>query len=448
MSRFAKVSWIDGMFLTPQHFQQLERSLFSSLQLRIGGERPACWGVIHLALNEAAVLQGRLELERCQAILPDGTTIDLPEKDPAPSVRRFELSAGSPGMKVYLSLPSPRARAPLITPETGRADVRLLEVTLEVPDEQVPTQLETLEIAVKNLRLHLEGESMDGFISLPIARVTRTREGMIQLDRDFIPPTVCVAGAPALVRLGQRVLARLISRARGLVETRFKGGVESLDPSGPDAVAFWYFQTLSQHLHPLAHVLEQRDTSPARLYEALLGLFGALSAYAGQIQPEVALGYQHSDPGPGFLALEEHLSELLRRLLPTRYELVPLLRREPYLVGRLHEELLRPGVHLFLSASGDMPPDERISRLPSACKLSDLAGIGRLVRTAVGGLRMRAIARPPSQIPTRADAVYFQLLLEGPEWDAIKSTGGLALYVPSWLPGLTFELMGLKPTEG
>src|SRR5688572_5115595 len=133
MSLFSRVSWKDGMFLLPQHFQQADRALEADLRLKLDAVHPLGWGVLSLQLNEAAVAQGRLELTRCQAILPDGLVVDVPEADAAPAPRLFQLPTAGRNLEVFLTVPLQRPRAAAISAEP-RADVRYVERVQEVPD--------------------------------------------------------------------------------------------------------------------------------------------------------------------------------------------------------------------------------------------------------------------------------------------------------------------------
>lgn len=447
MSRVARVSWKDGMFLAPHHFQQLERQLNADLQLRLAGENPDAWGVLHCELSETAVVQGRLEILRLQAILPDGTPINIPEADAPPVARRIPLNSTGNEILVFLGLPLARPKAPLITTDLARGDVRFREQIFEVGDDGNPTEMEVIEVGVKNLRIVFAGELMEGLVILPLARIRRTAESTLALDQEFIPPCLRLQGAPALVRLSQGIAGRVLARARSLAATRFPQGLEYLDPSGPDAVAFWFFHALNQHAGLLLHLLEQPSTTPSRLFELLLQLYSALSSFSGKVDPGPSSLYRHADPGPAFVEIDRRLQALLTQLFPTRYEAVPLTKRDAFWVGRLSPQWTRPGTQLFLMVTGDMPAEELVSRLPAACKIADPETIGALVRTAVGGVRIRPVMRPPAPIPVRRDAAYFQILTDAREWEGVRGTGMLALYLPSWLPGLNLELVGLTGTE-
>ncbi len=94
MSQSSKVSWKDGMFLLPQHFQQAERHMETALQKLVLGSQPLGFGVLELSINEQAMGEGRIELLSCRAIWPDGTSFDAPQLD-APHPRSHS-PAGRP----------------------------------------------------------------------------------------------------------------------------------------------------------------------------------------------------------------------------------------------------------------------------------------------------------------------------------------------------------------
>ena len=138
MSQFSKVAWKDGMFLLPQHFQQAERSLEASLRTQIMGPRPLGWGVLELAINETAIREGRVEIERCRAIMPDGTPVEIPGADPAPPSATLRGDASGQAVQVYLTLPARRARTPLVAASSERAEIRFVERRWKSPTILTP----------------------------------------------------------------------------------------------------------------------------------------------------------------------------------------------------------------------------------------------------------------------------------------------------------------------
>ena len=59
MSR-KRVIWSEGLFLRPQHFQQLERSVEMLVDSRAAGMFAPGWGLSSLRLDDEALKIGRL----------------------------------------------------------------------------------------------------------------------------------------------------------------------------------------------------------------------------------------------------------------------------------------------------------------------------------------------------------------------------------------------------
>ena len=76
-----KVVWSEGMLLQPQHLQQHDRYWQSQLENRVAALRPYSWGFASLTIDEHQLALGKLALQSCTAVLPDGTPFTLPADD-------------------------------------------------------------------------------------------------------------------------------------------------------------------------------------------------------------------------------------------------------------------------------------------------------------------------------------------------------------------------------
>lgn len=443
MSLYNRVSWKDGMFLLPQHFQQAERSVEATMQLRLHGASPLAWGVVQLELNESAVGQGRVELQRLQAVMPDGMAIDIPDQDAAPPSRLFQLPASAQSLDVYLAVPARRPRAAVVTTETTRADVRFVEQIVEVPDDLDPSRTQQIEVATKNLRFMFSTEPLDGMVVLKVAEIYRTTSGLPALRKDYIPPSLRVNTVPALDKVARDLLGMITARARSLTEQRRSYSSDHLDFDPSQVLSFWFLHTLNQHAPVIQHLLDTPGTHPAVLYSELLRLGGALCTFALRTSSDLPT-YRHDGLADCFGGMDRLLREIVGKLFQTRYEIIPLIRKDAFWIGHVADAELRATGMFVLAATGDLAPGEVVNKLPNACKIAEIDGIERIVRLAVGGVRIQHMPRPPSSIPIRNDAVYFRILTEGPDWDFIKASGHLAMYVPTWLPGVRLELIGVR----
>ena len=445
MSQYSKVAWKDGMFLLPQHFQQAERSLETALRIQVLAPRPLSWGVLELVINEAAITEGRFELERCRAVLPDATAIDLPTADPAPAAAALRVSAGERVVEVFLTLPARRARMPLVTTSTERTEIRFIERPLEVADDEDPEQIQTIDIAVKNLRLGLGGAALEGTVALKLAEVERSAEGVWTLRRDYIPPCPILGAAPRLVQRTGELVARVSAKVEELSLKRQQAG-EALIFDASTLTQFFLLHTLNLHLPVLRHLIGIPGTHPAHLYEELLRLGGGLLIFT-PFAPRDFPAYQHDAIGSCYSALLTRLYDLLGIVVRERYTVVRLTQTQNAWDGRIDDPQLLERGEFYLVATGDLPRKE-FDRLPGACKVAESQHVERLVLTANPGLRLEPVPRPREPIPVRKDATYYRLHSEGPLWDEIRRSGQIGLFIPRAPDGLHLELVVLRDAVG
>ena len=107
MFRYPKsVSWVDGVFLRPHHFQQMQREAAaaraSDRALALGHD----YGVVEMETDDAALEQFSFSLLRLKAILPGGAEIDLPGNAQADALDLMpEVNRGASSVTVYAAVP-------------------------------------------------------------------------------------------------------------------------------------------------------------------------------------------------------------------------------------------------------------------------------------------------------------------------------------------------------
>lgn len=444
MSPYSKVAWRDGMFLLPQHFQQAERSLEATLRTQLMAPRPLGWGVLELSINESAIREGRVELERCRAVLPDGTAVDIPDVDMAPAAAPLRFGADERRVEVFLCLPTRRARLPVFTANAERAEIRFVLRPLEVADDENPDRAETIDVAVKNLRLGIGGVH-EGTVALKLAEVKRTEEGILALCRDYVPPSPLLQAAPGLIGRVKELIARIAAKVEELTLRREQEG-EALVFDSAMLIKFWLLHTLNQYLPVLRHLVNLPGVHPAELYAELVRLGGALLIFTPGARPDFP-AYQHEAIGSCYGTLLSRLTELLFIVVRERYAAIRLIRTQNAWDGRIDETALLETGEFYLVATGDLPRKE-FERLPGACKIADSQRVESLVLTANPGLRMEPVPRPREPIPVRKDASYYRIYSEGPLWDEIRRSGQIGLFIPRAPDGLHLELVVLRDAIG
>src|SRR5208282_5935052 len=123
-----------------------------------------------------------------RGILPDGLSFSFPDSDAAPAGRPIAeyFAPTQDAMDVYLAIPEHHPQSMNFS-SAGLADAsggiatRYGVESIEINDESSSNEQKTIQIGRKNFRLLLEGQNMEGFTTLRIARINR-KEGSFALD--------------------------------------------------------------------------------------------------------------------------------------------------------------------------------------------------------------------------------------------------------------------------
>jgi type VI secretion system protein ImpJ len=209
-----------------------------------------------------------------------------------------------------------------------------------------------------------------------------------------------------------------------------------------DVANFWLLYSVNSSLPRFQHLYAARTAHPAAAYAAMTDLAGALMTFATFAQSSDIPEYQHANPSDCFGQLSTLLRRLLESAVPTNYVSLPLRQTEASLYATaLDEDRYLAAPHVFLAISAAAKPDELIRQVPRLLKVSSADRIDSLIRRALPGVQLRYVPDPPSSIPLKLKYRYFALERSGEDWDAIRLSRHLAVYVPAELPDPEMELV-------
>jgi type VI secretion system protein ImpJ len=311
-----------------------------------------------------------------------------------------------------------------------------------VRDETTGLTERPIQVAPPSLRLIVEGESLEGYTTLPIARLERASSGEIGLDRSYVPPLLDVAASEWLLSLGRRLVERLSARSAALSGSRRQRNQDLADFSVADVGSFWLLYTINTHLPIIRHLQEVRRGHPAPLWEAMLALVGALSAFASQADARTLPTYDHLRLGDGFAELERRLYALLDGAVVDSAVSLPLKAVRPTLHAvALDQPQWLEAPQWFLAVSAPLRQQELIPKVLQGCKVGSADVVDTLIRQALPGIELAHVSAPPPAVPVKLDFQYFAIRKAGAAWDAIARARNLAAYVPAELVDARFELV-------
>jgi len=114
-------------------------------------------------------------------------------------------------------------------------------------------------------------------------------------------------------------------------------------------------------------------------------------------------------------------------------------------VAALDHERYLAAPQMFIAFTPEGRPADVAARIPQLLKVSAAGQLDHLVRQALPGVQLTYVPTPPTAIPIRTNAIYYQLTRSGSEWDAILRARNVAAHVPSELGDPQLELVIMLP---
>jgi type VI secretion system protein ImpJ len=442
MPPLSPVLWSKGTLLAPQHLQAQDRFLEAALAFQLGALAFCPWGFSRVTVDREALAGGTLVVSAVAGRFPDGLLVDAPAGDPPPAPTSL-AGAWRPDQRTlvaYLAVPEYRPGGRNLAAAGDGASARWRADETLQRDESTGLAERPVQVARANLRLLLEGESLEGYAILPVARLVRSAAGEVTLDATFVPPLLDVAGSDVLQALARRLVERVGARGAALAGTRRQRNQGLADFSVSDVASFWLLYTVNTHLPVLRHLAEVRRGHPSALWEAMVALTGALSTFAPTPPPLPA--YDHLRLGERFAALEARLLELLDTTVPESAVAVPLRPVRPGVQAvAVEQERWLAAPQWLLAVSAPLRPAELVAKVVQGCKVGANDVVDALFRQALAGLELVHVPEPPAAVPVKLDFQYFALRREGEAWDAVARGRTLAVHAPAELQQARFELV-------
>jgi type VI secretion system protein ImpJ len=450
MRQMQPVLWTKGVLLSPQHLQAQDRFFEDQLHFQLAALSNCPWGFHRLELDREALAGGSVAVSRASGIFPDGLPFDFPDADHAPGPKPMAgcWEPDQQTLDIYLAVPEHRTGEPNVSAAQKDRNTRYLAEVVMRRDENTGLAEKPIQVARKNLRLLVEGETLDGYSVLRIARVRRSVAGDYQFDAAFVPPLIDITASDQLLAIARRLVEILSAKSSALSGTRRQKNQNLAEFSISDVGSFWLLYTINTHMPQVRHLFETRRGHPSQLFAAMTTLAGALTTFSTAIHPRALPAYDHADLTTCFADLDEKLRTLLETVVPANYVSLPLKQVQPAVYATaIDQDRYLAAPAMFLAISADINQAELLRKVPQLVKVASGDRIERLIKQALPGATLTYVPSPPSAIPVKVKFHYFQISKAGGEWDAIAQARNLAAYVPRDFPNAELELSIVLPSR-
>jgi type VI secretion system protein ImpJ len=427
-----KPYWPRTLQLLPAHLQARDAYVEDRLALRTGHCVADAYGILAVTLDEAAGARGELVVQRLEAIVPSGLVVRV---DPQAPLRRSlpDVAAGASVVRdVFVAVPRPVLRGPNVTLEGGPA--RSTRYLATAP--RAATELAGLHAKPEIL---FQEELHEGVEALRLGRVQSFGKSL-RFVRDGLPTVLRVRASVALAEDLRRLGRAFEARRQELVRYRASHPLNLSSIIAADLPGLQLSVVLQRYLPVLADLEARRSTHPHELYEVLVAVHGALSAFG---TPEIPPAYDHDEPGGVFPWLFERIERLVAEAARDTTTILPFRRIDQATFRLSFERGHLAGKNLLLVLGG---ADEAFlrERVPSLLKMASPTAITPLLDSAVGGVAVAVEFEPPPVVPRTRGTVAYRIDVRDRLWLDIEDRMQIELNLVGAPPSLEAFLYGVE----
>jgi len=445
MSWNNKVIWSEGMFLQPQHFQQQNRFHEGFLHNRIAPLFGYSWGFSILELDQAALMESRIQLSTGRGIFPDGTPFDFPYQDKPPIP--LDIDVNLRDEVIVLALPVQRIGATEIDSDnnSGSSLARYAIEEIDVSDSntQNPSQV-SLQIGRLQLRLMRKRDVTGAYTTLGVVHISERRsDKQVVLQKAFIPPMLQVSSDVILKGYLQELCGMLHQRGEELASLIAQPGHRGI----AEIADFLMLQTINRYEPVFKHLSKVSILHPERFYSLCLTFAGDMSTFneSHSRRPIEYTEYQHDALAVCFNSLMEELRRLLSQKIISNVISIPLEDMQHNLRKAIvNDKTLFKSANFILAVNAQLPVETIRIKLPAFMKIGPAEKIRDLVNLALPGIPLNSLPVAPRQIPFHAGFNYFELERTNDLWKQLEHSAGLMLHISGEFPGLVLELWAIK----
>lgn len=285
------IQWTEGMMLTPQHMQQNDRLQRTLLTYRMGLATPSFWGLVHLVLDEGALLDGTVRVLELEVVFEDGTCFLYPNESDETSLELQlikDLEATQPKI-VFLCFPS--------IAQTALDAYRSVEDS-NVEDEN--TQSHPVHLTRLKPKVFLSAEKPLQCWTVPLLEMAVAGGSFSKTD--FIPTRVVFFQTAEVVQKGLALVKRMKEKIMYLRDHDADQRSLILGIDGAQLTEAEYaWHSLLRAVMPLETLLRTVDgVAPFFLFYELCRIAGELAWVGSNRQIPTLEGYKHSDQSACF----------------------------------------------------------------------------------------------------------------------------------------------------
>lgn len=452
VEKLSKLLWTEGLFLGQQHFQQWERTLEERERRFRASLTPLNWGIQDLEIDQNSLKIGIFRLTRFQGIFQNGQDVSLD----AAGVTELVIGLPETGISekmIYVCLPKGQTVQGLTA--YGAAEPNLAPWIAHyaiVQDIFDPAREREILFAKLNLQLIVDNDdetrsvALDKYHWMPIAKLLYTLDKKWKLDNTYIPPTIHLHTYPPLLHRLQYLRMMSVAKRDILIQKRdeFMNGLAPVSIMSMQVSLL--LQILEQTIAHLDHLCHHTGMHPERAYLLLIDAISKLKALSQDANMKEVPVYDHQNLKSVFGALETLFIHWIQDVIPERLAVIHFTKAGDVKYHAEHIPVQILAKHtLFLRVLNLEEEQDWVSRFLREVKISSIEHLDSIIASALPGLHLTYVVRPPHQLPIKTGYQYFQLGIgKGVHWEKIIKTRSMGVFLSGRFMNADIQLMALE----
>lgn len=436
-----KVVWSEGMFISPQHFQQQERYLESYIKNYHHFNHGSPLGLFDIDIDIDLLKIGKFGVKYSSGIFPDGS----------PFYTDYEMVIDIPddamGKLIYLALPIYRQGIQEVTfDEHSGIRHRAMMQSLFDSSRQ-DTESEEIELSILNISLKIEGEDIEDYTLIEIAKIKEKKiDGGVTLDQTYIPPCLQIGVSDYILTSLKEIHADLLSHGQNLSK---KLSVDN-NIKADQIVASDYImlQTIARWSPQVSIWIDKNKVSPQQLYYYLCTMVGEFAA----LKSTFISDFKYFDCHNMFPLFSQLFGELKVLLRQGRESSVTILNWDKTLFDKrrllrikVMDAVLYNSSRILLAVSCSLGMVETSKQFVVSSKLGGNNRIAELVRNSMSGIPLTALPFAPNELKARANKAYFELDTDSPYWqEIVRKDEPIALHLNEKIADFEIEMIFIR----
>lgn len=441
MHKIKQPAWYEGVLLTQQHFQQWQQFIRED-QHYYWQQQTDIWGLTRLEIDTSRLQSNSFRIKACEAILNDGRTIHY-EREHVDSIGCGLEHCKGDTVPIYLAW-SFQQMVKGLPGYPGKSDQYGYWVEYEtVSDHYDPNREREVAFVYPQLYLYAETKPQNATY-LQIAELVRMPSGEWDISDTFIPPCLNLSVSPALLSRVENMIHFLEGKMRFIREKQNDIG-DYVQFIQSDFAYFLLNSVMSRYLPLLQHYYHVRTVHPEKVYLTLQQMLSELGVFdAGQTLSNF-MRYDHQNLGELFKHLETNIKQLVAKALPINLQKITLERHsDAILQTPVLEEKLLTQHEFYLSVQLDSEDFNWVKRFMEQVKIASTDEINSLVGSALSGIPLKHIQRPPNYLPVKSGCEYFLLEMQSSFGKRLIEQRQMAIFLSQEFMAAQVELMAVR----